>query len=314
MTVFLSLLLFAVGLILIIKGGDAFVEAASRLAQATGIPKFIIGATIVSVATTLPEISVSLMASMHGEREMAIGNAVGSVCCNIGLILGLAIIMKESKIHKMELRSKGMVMFMAAAFLWAFTINGKLSLLESMVLLGIFAYFLFSNIRQSIGHKKEVKTKLSRKQCAIEVSIFIVGAAAIITGAHLLVQNGVVLAGLLGISDRIIGLTMMAIGTSLPELITAMTAVRKNETSLSVGNIFGANTIDITLILASCSGVSGGNLQIAPHTTCIDLPVSMILMAVVLFPGMKSGKLRHWQGILLILIYSVYLGCLIKAG
>lgn len=313
MTIGITLLLFAIGLVLIIKGGDAFVEAASRLAMATGIPKFIIGATIVSVATTLPEITVSLLATIHGEREIAIGNAVGSVCCNIGLILGLSLLLRQPAVHKSELRSKGLLMAGATAFLWAFTLNGRLSLLESVVLLAIFGYFLFSSVQQSRGHREE-REKISRRQCLWEICIFAAGAGAIVLGAHLLVQNGVILAGLLGVSDRIIGLTLIAVGTSLPELITAMTAIRKNESSLSIGNIFGANTIDITLILAACSGVSGGALEVAQHTAYMDLPVSMVLMAVVLIPAWRKGQLKRWQGVALLVVYGIYVACLVQAG
>ena len=310
MTIAITLLLFAIGLALIIKGGDAFVEAASRLAAATGIPKFIIGATIVSVATTLPEITVSLLATVHGEREIAIGNAVGSVCCNIGLILGLALLLRPPKVHKQELRSKGLLMAGATAFLWAFTLNGHLSLLESLVLLGIFGYFLFSSVQQSKDHREE-REKISRRQGLWEICVFVLGATAIVLGAHLLVQNGVILAGLLGISDEVIGLTMIAVGTSLPELITALTAIRKNESSLSVGNIFGANIIDITLILAACTGASGGGLEMAAATAWVDLPVCLGLMGVVLLPAWRKGKMKRWQGGTLLALYGIYVVCLV---
>ncbi len=306
-------IMFGIGLVLIIKGGDYFVDAASFLAYVTGIPKFIIGATVVSIATTMPELTVSLLASLEGQKEIAVGNAVGSVACNIGVIMAVSLLFLSGKQAKHGLRTKSLLLIAAVLFLWAFGINSQLSFVESSLLLLIFLLFMLSNVRESkTGRQEErIRVRPERKESLLNVLKFVLGVAAIILGARLLVDNGTAIARIFFVPESIIALTLVAFGTSLPELATAITAIRKKESSLSVGNIFGANILDLTMILPVCAFADGGYLSIPPRTSKLDLPAVIIMSLTAVLPAIKNGGFRKWQGVVLLAEYGVYLAILV---
>ncbi|MDD4056497.1 MAG: sodium:calcium antiporter, partial [Bacilli bacterium] len=263
MHIVLVVVLLIVGLLLIIKGGDFFVDAASWFAEISGIPKFLIGATIVSIATTLPEMLVSIIATVQGNVEMATGNAIGSVTANTGLILGISIVCSAGVIKRKEFNLKSVLMLVAAALLTAFSLNGKFGLLPSGILIAIFLIFFYDSIKvaKEISEDNiDERKKPSKKQIIVGTLKFIFGALGIIVGAELLVDTGTVIATTLKVPDGVIAVTIVAIGTSLPEFTTAITSLIKKQGSLSVGNIIGANIMDMTLILPICSFISGGNL------------------------------------------------------
>lgn len=312
MELLLPVILFAAGIIALVWGGDKFVGAASWIAERTGVPKFIIGATIVSLATTLPELFVSLMATKDGSVDLAVGNAVGSVSANIGLIMGISLLALPGRIEDDAFWKKGLLMIFATGFLGAFVIDGRLGLVESLLMLVLMGFFVRLNLhsmrdaeltspRKSFGGKKP---SLWRAFCRL--ADFALGLGGILLGADLLVDNGARLARMLGAPEALIGLTLVAVGTSLPELITTLTAVAKGESALSIGNILGANIIDITLILASCAFVSGGSLEVAARTAAIDIPVTLVLMLVAVIPTLHKRKFQRWQGVALLLIYGSY--------
>lgn len=303
-------ILFAVGLVLIIKGGDYFVDAASWIAETLHIPKFIIGATIVSLATTLPELLVSLIAAAEGSVDMAVGNAVGSVTANIGLIFAILLAAAPPLITRKQLAPKGILMLAAAALLWVLSLNGSLTVLASLGLLVIFALFIWENIASG---KKEMqdsaaeKVHNDKKTVIVNIVKFVLGAAGIVIGARLLVDNGTAIAVSLGVEQRIISLTMVAIGTSLPEFVTTITALVKKQGSLSVGNILGANIIDMTLILPLCAVISGGSLPISATSLSLDMPLCLGVGLLAVLPTLISGKFRRWQGIVMLVIYAAYI-------
>lgn len=306
-------LFFAAGLICIIKGGDLFVDAASWIAEASGIPKFIIGATIVSFATTLPEMLVSVFAALEGSADIAVGNAVGSVTANVGLIMCLSLVCMECAMSRKQFGVKACLLLAAILVLFAFTRDGQLSIGESVFILLIFAGFIVESL---IAARREQGTEVAEdaerpavngKTIAVNIVKFVVGAAAIVLGAQLLIDNGSAIASLLGVPDAIVAATMIAIGTSLPELVTTLTAIRKKQSSLSVGNIIGANIMDLTLIMPLCSLILGKPLTVENQGMLLDIPACLIICAAALVPALWKGKFQRWIGFLIGGLYLVYL-------
>ena len=306
------ILLFVVGLVLIIKGGDWFVDSAVFIANLTGIPKFIIGATIVSVATTLPELTVSVTGVIDGELDLAVGNAVGSVTANIGLIMGISLVCMPAVIKRSQFWIKGTLMSAAALLLWVLCKDGTLHMLPSFALFVLLAVYVWDNIRDAkndVG--SDEREVVDKKDLPKQIVMFIIGIAAIVVGSKLLIEYGSEIALLLGVPSAIIGVTMVAIGTSLPELITTLTAIRKKESSMSIGNVVGANIIDLAMILPICSVVSDGKLTIAEQSYALDMPICFAMTLIAVLPPLIKGKLYRWQGILMLALYTVYVVILV---
>lgn len=306
-------LLFAAGLVCIIKGGDLFVDAAGWIAEASGIPKFIIGATIVSFATTLPEMLVSVFAALEGNADIAVGNAVGSVTANTGLIMCLSLVCMTCLMERRQFGVKACLLLAAILSLFCFTRDGRLSVAEGLLVLVIFAGFLAESLisaRREQGTERKAEGErpaVSGKTVAGNIVKFVLGAAGIVLGAQLLIDNGSAIAALLGVPDAIVAATMIAVGTSLPELVTTLTAIRKKESSLSVGNIIGANIMDLTLILPLCSLILGKSLPVQSQGMLLDIPACLIICAAVLVPALWKGKFQRWMGFLAGGLYIVYL-------
>jgi len=310
-------LLFAAGLVCIIKGGDLFVDAASWIAEASGIPKFIIGATIVSFATTLPEMLVSVFAALEGNADIAVGNAVGSVTANTGLIMCLSLVCMTCLMERRQFGVKACLLLAAILSLFGFTRDGRLSVAEGLLVLVIFAGFLAESLisaRREQGtelKEDEERPAVSGKTVAGNIVKFVLGAAGIVLGAQLLIDNGSAIASLLGVPDAIVAATMIAVGTSLPELVTTLTAIRKKESSLSVGNIIGANIMDLTLILPLCSLILGKPLPVQSQGMLLDIPACLIICAAVLVPALWKGKFQRWMGFLAGGLYAAYLAVML---
>lgn len=305
-------LIFLAGIILIIKGGDWFVDAASWIAEVSGIPKLIVGATIVSLATTLPELLVSAMAAAQGKVDMAVGNAVGSVTANLGLIMAISILCMPVKIHRGDYLLKSVLMLTAAGLLIWGGRSGSIGLSLSIPLLGIFAIFTYENLRGARrsmrcgGDLGPIREKPRKRAVFFQCLKFLIGAAAVIQGADLLVDSGSALARLAGISERVIGVTIVAIGTSLPELVTTVTAIVKKQSALSVGNILGANIIDLTMILPLSALISGQALPVSQASAGIDLPACLLVGIIAMLPSLAAAKFKRWQGAVLLIVYAGY--------
>lgn len=310
-------LLFAAGLVCIIKGGDLFVDAAGWIAEASGIPKFIIGATIVSFATTLPEMLVSVFAALEGNADIAVGNAVGSVTANTGLIMCLSLVCMTCLMERRQFGVKACLLLAAILSLFGFTRDGRLSVAEGLLVLVIFAGFLAESLisaRREQGtelKEDEERPAVSGKTVAGNIVKFVLGAAGIVLGAQLLIDNGSAIASLLGVPDAIVAATMIAVGTSLPELVTTLTAIRKRESSLSVGNIIGANIMDLTLILPLCSLILGRPLPVQRQGMLLDIPACLVICAAVLVPALWKGKFQRWMGFLAGGLYTAYLAVML---
>ena len=317
MSLALTIFLFLVGLVLIIKGGDWFVDAAAWMAEASGMPKFLIGATIVSVATTLPEIIVSTMAAAEGSTDMAIGN----VTANIGLIMAVSLLFLPAVIQRKQFAFKGALMVGSVVLLWALCLDGQLTVVEAVIVLLLFVAYIIENVHTAKaesrnGAAEAVTVDKSKKTLWKNVGIFVLGAACLVVGSRLLVDNGTELAKILGVSERVIAVTMVAIGTSLPELVTAITAIVKKQTSMSVGNILGANIIDVTVILPLCSFI-GGKLTIAAEsmrqTLYLDMPVCALETVLAVVPTLIFKKFQKWQGVLMLCVYAAYVVMTVRA-
>lgn len=304
----LAVFLFLLGLGLIIKGGDIFVDAASWMAEASGIPKFIVGATVVSIATTLPEVFASSIAAAGGSTEIAIGNAVGSVTANTGLIMGVSAIFLPIAIKRAQIGVKAGLMIVSIAALLLLCTDGSLTMTESLLLLALLAAFVVENIYAASQNKEvSVRPTVTRKSLLINLLKFVAGAAALAIGSHLLVDNGQYLALLIGVPERVIAITLISVGTSLPELVTAITSLIKKQASMSVGNIIGANIIDITLILPICAMISGGALTVPALSAAVDMRVCLAIAVIALLPTLAFKKFHRVQGVVMLGSYVAYL-------
>ena len=298
---------FALGIFLVVKGGDAFVEAAGGLARGLGIPSFLVGATVVSLATTLPEIMVSLFAAAQGKVDMAVGNALGSVTANTAMILASGMVLLPGAALGKSMKLPCLLLLAAMGVLWGACSGGVLQWWGAVLLGAVCMGFLGYNVRYASKERGE-----ERKERAGEwVWRFLLGAAAIAGGSHLLVTGGSGIAAAFGVPERIVAVTLLAVGTSLPELVTTLASVRKAEAALCVGNIVGANIIDLTLILPLCSAVSGGGLPLSEQNLMIDLPATAIVLAVAAIPMLVRGKSSRVQGVLLWILYGCYLLCIV---
>lgn len=309
MSIYLSVLIFIAAIILVIKGGDWFVDAASWIAKAANIPSFIIGATIVSFATTLPELIVSVMASLEGKNDMAVGNAIGSVTANTGLIMAVAMMFMAIKTPRKNYFVQCVLLAATAGVLWIGSLSGSVTTWTVVILFLLFIEFMIVNVVDAKNHNEPEEEPVEKdgKTVAKNIFLFILGAVCIVVGSNLLISSGSSIAETLGVPERVIAVTLVAIGTSLPELITTITAIRKKQASLSVGNIIGANIIDLALILPICSLASGESFAVSQQCLQIDFPFCFIVTLVAIVPMMIKERAYKLQGALLLLIYAAYL-------
>ncbi len=313
-------LLFLVGFVLLIKGGDWFVDGSVGIARRFHLPELLIGATIVSIGTTLPEVMVSSQAALQGNAGISYGNAIGSIICNTSLIAAITITASPSKVQPRSFVLPTAFFFAAAASyaLIAWTM-GRFQRWMGLAYLAVFVLYMVVSTMQMKKHPEmaeenaEEESGEKERSFAMELLLLVIGAAAIALGARFLVDNGTKIAAALGVPDSVIGLTMVALGTSLPELITAITSLLKGHGSLSLGNIIGANLFNIVL-------VSGAAISISPFaiptektvmggvnsSMVIDLPVMLAVMMIMCLPALKKGELRRWQGVLLLTIYAAF--------
>ncbi len=307
----LPYVLFAIGLVFIIKGGDYFVEAATWIAAVTGLPEVLIGATIVSLATTFPELMVSVMAAFKNYPSMAIGNAVGSTICNTALVLGLYNFIRPSKINTRIFNLKGLLMLSYMFIFWMLSFTGRIGRLSSAILLGMLVAYGILNVLM-VGYKKFPKKRnysLPDKQTVVRnLILFVFGIGLILVGARLLVNNGVRIAEFWGVPKAIISLTLIAFGTSLPELVTSITALAKGHGGLSMGNILGSNILNITMVLGLSSLVRP--LTVAPQNVRLDIPVALLLNALLVIPAIINKRITRLQSFLLLIGYFIYIAVL----
>ena len=312
----IPVLLFIVGLLFLIKGGDWFVDGASALARRFHLPELLIGATVVSIGTTLPEVMVSTMSALSGHGEIAYGNAIGSVICNAALIAAITIAVRPGKVDPKTLKMPVLFFFAAAAIYCVAAYGfGKFTRPMGFIMLAMFVAYMAANIHQMKNapaeeHEEEEDTMPLPRM----LMLLVLGAVLIAMGANLLVDNGTLIAQALGVPESVIALTFVALGTSLPELVTAITSLIKGHSDLSLGNVVGANVFNLVL-------VSGVSVALAPFTVpqsatifgmnsslVLEIPVMIAVMVLLTAPALVKGKLSRVQGVALLVIYAVFCG------
>lgn len=328
-----TIMLFIFGLLLLIKGGDWFVDSATGIAHRFRIPEIIIGATIVSIGTTLPEVMVSATSAVGGHGEIAYGNAIGSIICNTALIAAITIAIRPPKVDRKTFTLPVIFFFVAAVvYMIVAYVFGEFLVVTGIILLVIFVAYMAVTIWQAIksgkkpakelvsadmqepqeGKEEENKGKGGKFALVKDITFLIIGAAFIALGAKLLVDNGTKIAEWMGVPESVIALTFVALGTSLPELVTAITALIKGHGSLSLGNIIGANLFNlvlvagISIVLAPFAVPAGNMIEGISASLIIDLPVMLFVMMLLTLPAIIRGKLSRWQGITLLTIYAAF--------
>lgn len=306
--------LFLVGLILIIKAGDCFVDAAIWVARATGISNIIIGATLVSLCTTLPETVVSSVSAVKGLSDMAFGNAFGSIAFNTTFILGLTFLVSQPPIGDRSSFVKNTIFLLLLLMLTTlvFCLTGCFSRSFGLLLLLILAAYMILNVMSakhgSHDERAAAPVDMSKHAAMQNIGMLLLGAVGITVGSNLLVTNGELIAKSLGVSDLIIGLTITALGTSLPELVTAIQSMRKGAHDISVGNIIGADILNILLVTGLSATIHPICLQSAA-SAIFSLAACFVIAAVVLWFGLFQKKnFSRVNGIVLLCIYVLYIG------
>ncbi|MDD7271790.1 MAG: calcium/sodium antiporter [Spirochaetales bacterium] len=314
-----AVILFCIGLVLLIKGGDWFVDGAVGVAHKYRLPEILIGATIVSIGTTIPEVMVSSIAAAGGQSQTAYGNAIGSCICNTALIAAVTIAAKSvQEIDAKAFKTPIIFFFIAAVFYSAIAyITGEFSRVIGILLLTLFVVYMVITVRQALNNRVSVKVEEEEEQeekpLYKNLILLIGGAAIIAVGANLLVNNGQIIAKGLGVPESVIALTFIALGTSLPELVTAITSLIKGHSSLSLGNIIGANLFNLVFVSGMAITIRPFSVPaeklIAGHNASlvVDIPVMFVTMLLLTVPALVSKKLRRYQGILLLVIYFTYI-------
>lgn len=303
-----AILLFVAGLVLICLGGDRLVDAAVAIAKKLGIPQIVVGATIVSLGTTLPEILVSTTAAFDGSAAIAAGNAFGSIICNTALIAGLTqTIRPANKVETSALRWRSAFFF---AVLIAMNIYGFLfgvyNRPSGIVLLLLFAVYAYLNIKRSASEGEDEKEAENTDGISVpkQLLILVVCAALLYAGANLLVDNGIIIAESLGVPERVIAVTFIALGTSLPELVTSVVSLIKGYGNVGLGNIIGANLLNMLLVIGIPAAIAG--IPLEKSTVAVDMPLALFVMAVLILPILVRKKSSRVQGIVLLGTYAAY--------
>ena len=319
---YVYLLIF--GLLMLIKGGDWFVDAATGIAKRFHLPELLIGATVVSIGTTLPEVMTSAIGAASGSGAMAYGNAIGSIICNTSLIAAITIAIKPAKADRKSLIFPVCFFFGAMAF---YALNayvfGKFNLWMGIVLLCGFVVYMIINVvnmkknpeeEQHDEELSEIEEPVDDSKLGLlkDIGMLVVSALVIAVGADLLVDNAIIIAEMLNVPQTIISLTIVALGTSLPELVTAITSLMKGHGALSLGNIIGANIFN--LVLVSGAAISINPFDVPADATFMgnnaslifDIPLVFLVMGIMTIPTIIKGKLQRWQGISLLCLYFAY--------
>ena len=319
MEIVLPIILFVLGLALLIKGGDWFVDGSVNVARRSHIPEILIGATIVSIGTTLPEVMVSSLSAANGMGATAYGNAIGSIICNAALISAVTIAIRPVAVDRDTFRTPVIFFFAAAIFYVCISYFGTFARWVGIVLLAAFLLYMAVSIRGAFRSAEENKEPEDRGKPSgalwKDILLLVVGAGCIAGGAYLLVDNGKKIALFFGVPETVIAITFIALGTSLPELVTAIVSLVKGHSSLSLGNIIGANLFNLVLVSGMAITISPFDISEAtaaeaktllghPSSLVVEIPLMLGCMLILTVPTLVKGKVHRWQGILLLLLYG----------
>ena len=298
------------GIALLVYAGDWVVESSTRVAEYFNVSKLIIGVTIVSMGTSLPELCVSLSAALGGSANISIGNVVGSNIANVCLILGITAVIITLPIARSVIR-RDLMILLAATLLFAFSlIDSEINMLEGifmLLLMALYMYLTFKSVKKDPQDKEEEPKSEKKHNIWISLLLVVVSCAGLIAGSELLVYGAENIARSIGVSDRVIAVTVVAIGTSLPELTTSIIAAIKKELDISVGNIVGSNIFNICMIIGLTSCVTP--LEAEENILSFDvwfLLASLLLLGITVFPIKGKTEIVRIEGILLLLLYIGY--------
>lgn len=311
-----SLALFVVGAILLIKGGDWFVDSAVGIAKRFRVPEIIIGATVVSIGTTLPEVMVSVTAAINNNGAIAYGNAIGSIICNTALIAALTIAIRPAPVNRKAIVTPVIFFFASAAiYMVAAYIFGRFDRWLGIVMIAVFGIYMTMTIYKGFKNPEEIHVESEEDQGGSllrNIILLVASAALIAVGADMLEGSSVSLATMAGIPTEVVGVTVVALCTSLPELVTAVTALVKGHGALSLGNIIGANIFNLVLVSGAAVTISpfivpeGSKLFGMNTSQLIEIPLMVAVMALMTLPALFKGKLHRWQGVALLGIYVAF--------
>ncbi len=339
----IPIIMLILGFALLIKGGDWFVDGATGIARRFHLPELLIGATVVSIGTTLPEVMVSAGAAFQGIGSIAYGNAIGSIICNTALIAAITIAVKPGVAARKSM-ALPVAFFYGAAVVYCIVayFTGYFSRMVGIILLIIFALYMVLTVARMKKNSASVETVMLEEENGAMVSeselerisgedhvvetkedgtkdslfkdiiLLVLGAVLIAFGADFLVDNAIIIAEAFGVSEKVIGLTIVALGTSLPELVTAITSLVKGHGSLSLGNIIGANLFNLVLVSGAAITISPFEVPVAGTigginaSLVLDIPVMLIVMSVLTIPTLFCEKLSRWQGVSLLGIYAAF--------
>ena len=314
----LTLVLFLLGLVFLVAGAEALVKGASFLASAVGVSPLVIGLTVVSFGTSAPELAVSVNAALNDQADIAVGNIVGSNIFNVLFILGISAIIVPLIVNQQLVRFDVPLMIVASAVTWLMSLDGSISRFDGLLLFaGIIGYTAMTVIagrrieRQERAKKKEEESnaptaeKLSGK-LATNIGLIIVGLALLILGSKWLVDGAVALATTMGLSPLVIGLTIVAAGTSLPEVATSVMAAIRGQRDIAVGNVVGSNIFNLLGILGLTAVIAPSGVPVNPSVLSMDMPF-MVAVAIACLPIFFTGHvIARWEGILFLLYYVAY--------
>ena len=304
----LQVLLLVIGIIVVIKGADWLTSGAVGMAERIGVPQIIIGLTIVAMGTSMPEFFVSLLSAINGTPDLAVGNIVGSNIFNALLIVGCAAMVAPITIQHTTVKKDIPVAVFASLLLMGMTLDGHISRIDAAILFGVFIAYIGITLR---GAKTEDDTADEEKKpmpVLKAVMLVVVGLAGLVIGSDVFVDNATSIAHTMGISDAVIGLTIVAGGTSLPELATSVVAAKKGNSGIAIGNVLGSNVFNILMIL----GITG---LITPMTisgiTVIDLAMMVISMILLWLFSFTKYRIERWEGVVLTAIFIGYITWLV---
>ena len=304
-----NLLFFVLGVLLITKGADWFTDGAVGVARVTGIPKVVVGATLVSLATTAPEFSVSVTAAWLGHPATSVGNAVGSTICNVGLILAAAALIAPVALAREDVAPKGAFMLGLGVLLVLLGRDAELDRTEGLALFALVPVYLWFGVRRAkrkkgadSGGAGEAAGERGGRGVGLP---FAAGALLVVAGSVLLVQNAAHLARAMGVPELVIGLTLVAVGTSLPELVTAVSASRRGHGDIAVGNVIGANVLNVAWVLGGASLVAP--LGIDRQSFVLDFPAMLLMMALFAALAWRRRGVGRGAGLVLLCAYLCYL-------
>lgn len=298
-----TVILLIIGFVLLVKGSDIFVDGSSSVARLLGIPAVIVGLTIVSMGTSAPEAAVSITAGIKGSNEIALANLVGSNIFNLLMVAGISAIITPFAVDKIVIKRDFPICLGIMAVTSVMCLDGIVSRMDGIILLVIFAAYIAYLVRSAIKNR-EVSEDDEKPMSPLKSTLFIlIGIAAVIFGGRLVVNSAKTIASAFGMSETLIGLTIVAIGTSLPELVTSIVAARKGQSGIAIGNVVGSNIFNLAFVLGMSSTANA--IAVVPDAM-IDAFVMIGVNALGFIFCFAGRKLVRWEGIVCVLLYIAY--------